>query len=111
MKVSKKIFTQCLNFEHSDRALRSNESCVSGVTLLNLESAAFYSDKRYTLHTVRFIHRHVHTRLSYTELSDRTLVKQMIESGLRGMANDPRSFKAHSVARRPGHDWRVFHCT
>jgi len=33
------------------------------------------------------------TKLHYTELSDRTLVKRMMESGLRGLESDPRSFK------------------
>jgi hypothetical protein len=32
-------------------------------------------------------------KLTYTELSDRALVKQMLESGLRGFQSDPRSFK------------------
>merc|ERR1719191_1043819 len=32
-------------------------------------------------------------KLTYTELSDRALVAQMMASGLRGLASDPRSFK------------------
>jgi hypothetical protein len=33
------------------------------------------------------------SKLVYTELSDRMLVKRMMESGLRGLPSDPRSFK------------------
>jgi hypothetical protein len=33
------------------------------------------------------------SKLAYTEISDRAIIKQMIASGLRGYTNDPRSFK------------------